>query len=109
FRWEAGGMAVLGSIQPQPLENQPDGSLRIEDIAAAIKPDDPHFARTRLIGLENTIGGKVLPLAYLAAVADLARSRGLLLHLDGARLFNAAVESAREIKDSAGAGTHLQG
>ena len=95
YRWEAGGMAVLGSIQPQPVENQADGSLRLEDIAAAIKPDDPHFARTRLIGLENTTGGKVLPLEYLAAVAELARSRHLVMHLDGARLFNAAVEIAR--------------
>jgi threonine aldolase len=95
YRWEGGGMAVLGSIQPQPLENQPDGTIRLEDIAAAIKPDDPHFAKTRLIALENTTGGKVLPLAYLAAVNELARSRGLLMHLDGARLFNAAVAIAR--------------
>lgn len=94
YRWEAGGMAVLGSIQPQPIENQPDGSLRLQDIAAAIKPDDPHFARTRLIALENTTGGKVLPLAYLAEVADLARTRQLVMHLDGARLFNAAVAIA---------------
>lgn len=109
YRWEAGGMAVLGSIQPQPLENQPDGTLRLEDIAAAIKPDDPHFARTRLIALENTTGGKVLPLAYLAEVAELARSRGLLLHLDGARLFNAAVEIARCSTDKAEVGTYTSG
>ena len=83
-------------LQPQPVENQPDGTMRLEDIAAAIKPDDPHFARTRLIGLENTTGGKVLPLAYVREVAVLARSRGLLMHLDGARLFNAAVEIARQ-------------
>jgi len=100
YRWEAGGMAVLGSIQPQPLENQPDGTLRLADIAAAIKPDDPHFARTRLIGIENTTGGKVLPLSYLAEVADLARTRKLLMHLDGARLFNAAVEIAAASKDA---------
>ncbi len=101
YRWEGGGMAVLGSIQPQPIENQPDGTLRIEDIAAAIKPDDPHFARTRLIGLENTTGGKVLPLRYLEEVGALARSRGLMMHLDGARLFNAAVSIARATGETA--------
>lgn len=91
YRWEGGGAAVLGSIQPQPLNHQPDGSLALADIEAAIKPDDAHFARTRLLALENTIGGKVLPLSYLAAASHLARSRGLNVHLDGARLFNAAV------------------
>lgn len=94
YRWEAGGMAVLGSIQPQPVETQSDGTLRLADIAAAIKPDDPHFARTRLIVLENTTGGQVLPPAYIADVAQLARQRGLALHLDGARLFNAATANA---------------
>jgi threonine aldolase len=108
YRWEGGGMAVLGSIQPQPVENQPDGTLRVEDIAAAIKPDDPHFARTRLVALENTTGGKVLPLAYLAEVAELARSRKLLMHLDGARLFNAALEIARGTGFPKGAGAHYQ-
>lgn len=97
YRFEAGGMAVLGSIQPQPLENQPDGTIRVSDIAATIKPDDAHFARSRLIGLENTTGGKVLPMGYLAEVNTLARTRGLVMHLDGARLFNAAtaIASAR--------------
>jgi threonine aldolase len=94
YRWEAGGMAVLGSIQPQPVEHQPDGTLRLEDVASAIKPDDPHFARTRVICLENTTGGKVLPLSYLGAVSDLARSHKLMMHLDGARLFNAAAAVA---------------
>ncbi len=88
YRWEAGGMAVLGSIQPQPVETQPDGTLRLADIAAAIKPDDPHFARTRLVVLENTTGGQVLPPEYVAEVAQLARQRGLALHLDGARLLD---------------------
>jgi threonine aldolase len=92
YRYEGGGAAVLGSIQPQPLNNQADGSIALADIAAAIKPDDPHFARTRLIALENTIGGKVLPMAYIADVAQLASQRGLAMHLDGARLFNAAVK-----------------
>ena len=90
YRWEGGGAAVLGSIQPQPLPNQPDGSLLLADIEANIKPDDAHFARSRLLCLENTIGGKVLPMDYLAAASALAQRRGLARHLDGARLFNAA-------------------
>lgn len=95
YRWEAGGMAVLGSIQPQPLENAPDGTIPLAAIEAAIKPDDAHFARTRLVGMENTTGGKVLPMDYLREVRALATRRGLAAHLDGARLFNAAVEVAR--------------
>ncbi|WP_310387248.1 low-specificity L-threonine aldolase [Roseateles sp.] len=91
YRWEGGGAAVLGSIQPQPLNHQADGSLALADIEASIKPDDVHFARTRLLTLENTIGGKVLPLAYLAEASALAQKHGLARHLDGARLFNAAV------------------
>ncbi len=94
YKWEAGGMAVLGSIQPQPLELQPDGSLLLSDIAAAIKPDDPHFARSRLIVIENTVGGKVLPLQYMQDVAALAKDKGLACHIDGARLMNAAVALA---------------
>ena len=103
YRYEGGGAAVLGSIQPQPLTNQPDGSLRLEDIEAAIKPDDAHFARTRLLALENTFGGQVLPAAYVEAATALARRHGLATHLDGARLFNAAVASgvpARQIAAS---------
>ncbi|MBC7503272.1 MAG: low-specificity L-threonine aldolase [Herminiimonas sp.] len=92
YRYEGGGAAVLGSIQPQPLPNQADGTITLADIEAAIKPDDVHFARTRLIALENTIGGKVLPMSYVSGVVDLARRRGLALHLDGARVFNAAVK-----------------
>ena len=94
YRWEGGGAAVLGSIQPQPLNHAPDGSLPLADIEANIKPDDAHFARTRLLALENTIGGKVLPMDYLAAASELARRHGLSRHLDGARLFNAAVAVA---------------
>ncbi|MGQ3052561.1 MAG: low-specificity L-threonine aldolase [Roseateles sp.] len=97
YRYEGGGAAVLGSIQPQPLPNQPDGTIRLEDIAAAIKPDDPHFARTRLLALENTWGGNVLPAAYVADACELAHSRGLATHLDGARLFNAAVASGQSV------------
>jgi threonine aldolase len=99
YRWEGGGAAVLGSIQPQPLPNQPDGSIALADIEAAIKPDDAHFARTRLLALENTWGGQVLPLPYIEAATALARSRGLATHLDGARLFNAAVASGRPARE----------
>ena len=77
YRYEGGGAAVLGSIQPQPLANQPDGSLALADIEAAIKPDDPHFARSRLLALENTIGGQVLPMRYLDDASALARRHGL--------------------------------
>ena len=91
YRWEGGGAAVLGSVQPQPLDHQPDGTLALKDIEAAIKPDDAHFARSRLLALENTLGGKVLSMTYLADATALARRRGLATHLDGARLFNAAV------------------
>ena len=92
YKYEGGGAAVLGSIQPQPLEVQADGSLDLGQVAAAIKPDDFHFARTRLLTLENTMQGKVLPTEYLAAASRLTREHGLALHLDGARLYNAAVK-----------------
>jgi threonine aldolase len=103
YRWESGGMAVLGSIHPQPLENRPDGTIDLAQVAAAIKPDDPHFAHTRLFGLENTIGGKVLPLDYLQTAGALCQRYGLIAHLDGARLMNAAVQTAwteRPIRDT---------
>jgi threonine aldolase len=94
YRWEAGGAAVLGSVQPQPIAHQADGTLALADIEAAIKPDDAHFARTRLLALENTLGGKLLPMGYVQAATDLARRHGLATHLDGARLFNAATAQA---------------
>jgi threonine aldolase len=100
YRWEGGGAAVLGSVQPQPLAHQGDGTLALADIEAAIKPDDAHFARSRLLCLENTLGGRALPLAYMRDATALACRRGLAAHLDGARLFNAATAlhvSAREI------------
>ena len=96
YRWEGGGAAVFGSVQPQPLEHQADGTLALDAIEAAIKPDDPHFARTRLLALENTLGGKGLPFAYLEQATALARAKGLATHLDGARLFNAAVAQAAQ-------------
>src|SRR5206468_2937438 len=83
--------AALGSVQPQPLEHEADGSLAPAAIEAAIKPDDAHYAKSRLLCLENTIGGKALPIAYLEAACAVAKKRGLSTHLDGARLFNAAV------------------
>jgi threonine aldolase len=92
YKYEGGGAAVLGSIQPQPIINQADGSLALSDIAAYIKPDDIHFARTKLLALENTIGGRVLPLEYLQQATTLAHERGLATHMDGARICNAAVK-----------------
>lgn len=94
YRWEGGGAAVFGSVQPQPLPHQADGTLALEDIEAAIKPDDAHFARTRLLALENTLGGKLLPFAYVQQATHLAKCKGLARHLDGARLFNAATAQA---------------
>ncbi len=94
YRWEGGGAAVFGSVQPQPLDHAPDGTLPLAQIEAAIKPDDAHFARTRLLALENTLGGKLLPFDYVQAATDLAKRHGLARHLDGARLFNAAVAQA---------------
>lgn len=94
YRWEGGGAAVLASVQPQPIEHQPDGTLALADIEAAIKPDDVHFAKSRLLTLENTLGGKVMPMAYIADATALARRRGLATHLDGARLFNATTALA---------------
>lgn len=92
YKYEQGGAAVLGSIQPQPLEHEPHGGIALERIAAAIKSDDYHFARTRLLALENTIGGRVLPADYLRQATEFAHARGLATHLDGARLFNAIVK-----------------
>ncbi len=92
YKYEGGGAAVLGSIQPQPLANLPDGTLDLAMVEAAVKPDDSHFAITRLLALENTIGGKVIGRDYLAKAVTLAWKKGLSTHLDGARIFNAAVK-----------------
>lgn len=91
YKYEGGGAAVLGSIQPQPIPHAPDGTLPLDAVERAIKPVDPHFARTRLLALENTWHGRVIPLDYLAAARALCDRRGLALHLDGARACNAAV------------------
>ena len=101
YKYEGGGAAVLGSIQPQPIPQAADGTLPLDRVERAIKPlGDPHFARSRLLALENTWGGRVLPQAYVLQAGELARRHGLGFHLDGARLFNAAVAStvsAREL------------
>ncbi len=91
YKYEGGGGAVLGGIQPQPLPFQPDGTINLDLIEESIKPDDFHFARTRLVCLENTLAGLPLPIDYLPRLRALCDRHGLSLHLDGARLFNAAV------------------
>jgi threonine aldolase len=92
YRWEGGGGAIFGGIQPQPLDFEADGSLDLGKVSRAVKSPDHHHAVTRLLCLENTQGGRVLSLDYLDAATRCARAHGLALHLDGARVFNAAVE-----------------
>ena len=92
YRTEGGGGAALGGIQPQPLDNRPDGTLDLDEVRDAVKPDDSHYARSRLLCLENTMAGKVLPLDYIEAAVAVAREKELGVHLDGARVFNAAVK-----------------
>jgi threonine aldolase len=101
YKYEAGGAAVLGSIQPQPIENEPDGSLDFAKLKAAIKPNDSHFARTKLLSLENTINGKVLPMEYLAQARQFVNEHGLQLHLDGARVYNAVAALDIDVKEIA--------
>jgi threonine aldolase len=101
YRFEGGGAAVLGSIQPQPIPHAADGTLPIDALQRALKPDDPHFARTRLLALENTWHGHVISQDYMIAAAAWARSHGLGVHLDGARLFNAAIASGKSARELA--------
>jgi threonine aldolase len=101
YRLEGGGAAILGSIQPQPLDFEPDGTLNLENVASVIKPDDSHFARTRLLCLENTQAGKVLPLEYLEQAETFVKQHHLGLHLDGARIFNAAIKLGVSAQDIA--------
>lgn len=98
YKYEAGGAAVLGSIQPQPVLADDDGTLPLDVVAQFIKPDDFHFAITKLLSLENTHNGKVLPLAYLQEAWAFTRERKLALHVDGARIFNAAVALGVELE-----------
>ena len=99
YKFEGGGGAVLGGIQPQPVEMQPDGRLDLDRVRQVIKPDDFHFARTRLLCLENTHHGKVLRIDYLAEARALADEFDLAMHLDGARVFNAAVALGVDVKE----------
>lgn len=98
YVFEGGGAAVLGSIQPQPILADNDGTLNLNKVEKLIKPDDFHFARTRLLCLENTHLGKILPLDYLARAREMTLRHGLKLHLDGARIFNAAVKLNVDVK-----------
>lgn len=104
YKYEGGGAAILGSIVPQPIENEPDGTLPLAKVAAAIKPFGPglgvHFARTRLLALENTFGGRVLPAGYLQEAAAFAHAKGLAVHLDGARVCNAAVAQGISLREA---------
>ena len=102
YKWEAGGGAVLGGIQPQPVDFAVDGTVPLERLAAKIKPDDPHFAITRLLCLEDTHHGRSVPPVFLADAAAFARNHGLAVHLDGARLANAAVAEGVELSELAG-------
>lgn len=99
YKFEGGGAAVLGSIQPQPIHQEPNGTLDLAKVATYIKPDDAHYAMTRLLALENTTNGKVLPLEYLSASREFVDQHGLQLHLDGARVANAAVASGVALKE----------
>jgi threonine aldolase len=99
YRYEAGGLSVLGSIHPQAVPNRADGTLDLNELEALMKPDDPHFARTRLLALENTITGRVLSREYLQKAVELAKRKKLSIHLDGARVFNASTHLKMKVKD----------
>lgn len=102
FHNEAGGMSALGGVHPHTVPNQPDGTMRLKDIESAIRGDNVHWPRTRLICLENThnhCNGSALPAEYIDSVGALARRHGLSLHMDGARIFNAAVALKVDVKE----------
>ena len=104
FYYEQGSAAVVGGIHPRTAPNQADGTMALAQIEAAIRGDDVHFPRTRLICLENThnrCGGPALPAAYVQAVGALARRYGLKLHVDGARVFNAAAALGVDVRELA--------
>jgi threonine aldolase len=99
YRYEAGGLSVLGSIQPQVVPTRADGTLDLNEVESQVKPDDPHFPRTRLLALENTITGRALPRKYLEDAIGLAQKKRLAIHLDGARVFNAATALGTSVKE----------
>ena len=99
YKYEGGGAASLGSIHPYPLEFEPDGTLDLDSVAAAVRPENVHFPRTTLVCLENTQDGHVLPLNYLNAARRLTDEFDLRMHLDGARIFNAAVKLAVPVRE----------
>ena len=98
YNHEGGGAAVFGSIQPQPVDFENDGTIDLDVVKGKIKPDDFHFARTKLLCLENTQDGKVLPLDYLEKASEFATETRLEMHLDGARVFNAAVSQGVDVR-----------
>lgn len=101
FKYEGGGAAVLGGIAQQPVATEADGSLKLDEIVLAVKPDDPHFAQTRLLCCENTFAGQPQTAASLAERVDLAHELDLVTHLDGARLWNASIALGEPLKDLA--------
>ncbi len=101
YLYEGGGGAAFGGIQPQPVDNEKDGTFDLKKVESLIKPDDYHFARTRLLCLEDGFNGRVLPFEYLGEARKLADRHGLRLHLDGARIFNAVVQSGRSAAEIA--------
>lgn len=99
YMWEGGGAAVLGSIQPQPMDFSMDGTLNLEKVSSLIKAIDDHYARTKLLCLENTTMGKVLPLEYLNKIPAFCKEHNIYSHLDGARVFNATVKLNVSLKN----------
>jgi threonine aldolase len=99
YRYEAGGLAVLGSIQPQVVQTRADGTLDLDEIESLVKPDDPHFPRTKLLALENTITGRAISRNYLQQALAVAKKKGLAAHMDGARIFNAATHEKTSVKE----------
>lgn len=101
FKYEGGGAAIVGGVTAQPIDFEEDGTLDLDKLATYIKPNDFHHTRTRLLCLENTNANRVLSVQYLARAADFAHAYNLAVHLDGARLFNAAIAAKVNVADMA--------